>query len=224
MNLYQITLLDAAGTPLHNKPMWLALSGQRRHELGAKEVFEYYRLRYDIEHFFRFGKDKLLMAAYQTPETKHEEVWWNLVSASYVQLYWARDAVPLLPKKWERYLPCYQYSEKPATTLATPSQTQRAFSLVLEQVGTPAKPCIARGKPKGRKRGETQTPRKTHPIVFKTKNTLKSNENCSNSACEKQGKNSDQKTIEKLAKSVQTQLEKLGCGIDEFHQLLSKSS
>ena len=223
MTLYQITVLDEQGKGLYKKPMWLALSGQRRHELTAEDAFNYYRLRYDIEHFFRFGKDKLLMHAYQTPDTQYEEAWWNLSSASYAQLYFARDAVPLLPKKWERHLPSYKTIGDREKVIATPSQTQRGFSTVLEQVGTPASACIARGIPKGRALGETQTQRKTHPVIFKA-TTKKSNNNSSILEAEKQGKNSDSKKIERLAKSVRTQLNNMGFDVESFHQLLAKTT
>jgi len=82
-----VTVSDPQGKRLWKKPMWLGLTGKRRSELTAEGIFDYYRSRYDIEYFFRFGKDKLL---------------------------------------------------------------QRAFSTVLDHVGTPASPCVARGKPKGR--------------------------------------------------------------------------
>ena len=82
MTICQVTVLDDQGNALYKKPMWLAATGERRDELSAEEVFKYYGFRYDIEHFFRFGKDKLLIDAYQTPEATHEEYCWNLASTS----------------------------------------------------------------------------------------------------------------------------------------------
>ena len=49
------------------RPLWLLVMGQHRNELSLAEAWEAYRRRYDVEHFFRFGKQRLLMAAYQTP-------------------------------------------------------------------------------------------------------------------------------------------------------------
>ena len=103
--------------------MWLGLTGKRRSELTAEGIFDYYRSRYDIEHFFRFVKDKLLLDAYQTPDVDHEQSWWKLSSLAYTQLYFARDTVPLLPKEWERYLPSYKISDTQEKTIAAPSQT-----------------------------------------------------------------------------------------------------
>ena len=85
LTVCRVTLVDAQGKALHKNPMWLGLTGKRRNEITAVEIFEYYSSRYDIEHFFRFGKDKLLMDPYQTPDTAHEEYWWKLVSLAYAQ-------------------------------------------------------------------------------------------------------------------------------------------
>ena len=62
---------------LYKHPLWLAVCGQRRDELGLIEAYQSYVDRYDIEHFFRFGKQKLLMSTYQTPELTHEQDWWQ---------------------------------------------------------------------------------------------------------------------------------------------------
>ena len=60
--------------------------GEQRRQLTLKEIYEAYNQRYDLEHFFRFGKQKLLLDAYQTPETRHEENWWELAHIAYLLL------------------------------------------------------------------------------------------------------------------------------------------
>lgn len=40
------------------------MSEKRRDDLSAEEVYDYYVDRYDIEHYFRFGKEKLLIDQY----------------------------------------------------------------------------------------------------------------------------------------------------------------
>ncbi|KAF3886748.1 MULTISPECIES: hypothetical protein [Nostocales] len=69
------------------KPMWLIVIGQRREEISPLIAYQTYRQRYDIEHFNRFGKQRLLMSEFQTPEVKHEENWIRLVLLAYVQLF-----------------------------------------------------------------------------------------------------------------------------------------
>jgi hypothetical protein len=58
--------------------------GQRRRHLSAFDIYHAYGRRYDLEHFFRFGKQHLLLAAFQTPDAEREESWWQLVHIAYV--------------------------------------------------------------------------------------------------------------------------------------------
>jgi hypothetical protein len=46
-----------------------------------------------MEHFFRFGKQKLLMTAYSTSDVDHEENWFKLTLIAYVNL-WAAKKIP----------------------------------------------------------------------------------------------------------------------------------
>ena len=63
-----------------------------------------YRQRYDMEHLFRFGKQRLLMTSYLTPDVHHEENWFKLTLLSYVNLWAARKSAVVLPRDWEQYL------------------------------------------------------------------------------------------------------------------------
>ena len=170
-NLHRIRVLDTeTKKPLFKRPLWLAVDGDRRHELEPKSVYESYRQRYDIEHFFRFGKQRLLMDDFRTPELVHEENWWQIVQLAYVQLYLSRDLCELIPNPWERYLPKFKQAPKEGLTdRIGPSCTQRNFAKVLEQIGTPAA-AVRKVKPgKGREQGETQVKRSDKPVLFKKK-------------------------------------------------------
>ena len=110
MHKYPFTLiraqvLDEQGKPVFKHALWLIVIGERRYQLSLVEAWEAYSQRYDIEHYFRFGKQRLLMAAYQTPEVEHEENWGQLVALAQVQLWLARHLAETLPRPWERYLP-----------------------------------------------------------------------------------------------------------------------
>ena len=162
MSIMRIKVYDEKGKPVCRRPLWLAIAGKRREEVSAKEACLYYRRRYDIQHFFRFGKDKLLLASSLTPDVNHPLCWWNFVLLAYVQLYLAKESVTILPRKWERYLPIYKSTTQDGPRIATPSQTQRDFGLVLDEIGTPAKDCRPRGNPKGRVLGDGQAKRKRY--------------------------------------------------------------
>ena len=101
--LLQVVVSDETGKAVW-KPMWLIVIGSHRHELSLQECHQAYGQRYDLEHLFRFGKQKLLMTAYFTPEVHHEENWFQLTLLSYVNLWTARKLATVLPRPWEHYL------------------------------------------------------------------------------------------------------------------------
>ena len=68
--LLQITVKDPTTNCVIWKPMWLIVIGEHRDELSLIDCYESYRQRYDIEHLFRFGKQKLLMNSYFTPDVE----------------------------------------------------------------------------------------------------------------------------------------------------------
>ncbi len=76
--LVRIVLYDEHGKTVFKRPLWLLVVGDQRHNLDLVDLFLAYTQRFDIEHFFRFGKQRLLLASFQTPITDHEEAWWPL--------------------------------------------------------------------------------------------------------------------------------------------------
>ncbi len=158
--LIQIQVTDEEGKQIW-RPMWLSLFGQRRHQLTAAESWQAYRQRYDLEHFLRFGKQKLLLNAFQTPELKHEENWVQLTLLAHVQLWAARELAVNLPRSWERYLPSSKAGQ------VTPSVVQRDFYRIISQIGTPASSPKRRGKSPGRAQGDSQTRRPRHQVIKK---------------------------------------------------------
>lgn len=222
MHVIQIEVIDESGQALYRRPLWLAVLGKRRDELDLIQCYNNYTKRYDIEHFFRFGKRCLLMDAYQTPEVEHEGHWWKLCMLAYTQLYLARHVVPLLPHPWERYLPSYKNASTTAVT--TPSQTQRGFARLLERIGTPAADCVPRGKPRGRMANEIQSKRETKPIVFKaTKMTQQTSDDIL-SGSESVDHSSHPQNIDDLLNLVQSSLEILKLTPSEFSDMLINSS
>ena len=121
-DLMRCQVFDAQGKPVFKKTLWLLVQGKRRREVGTVAAYEAYRQRYDMEHFFRLGKNKLLLDRLQTPEVAHEESWWELVCLAYVQLVLAAPLSAVLPRPWEVHLP--QWKER---RLPGPAQVQRDF-------------------------------------------------------------------------------------------------
>jgi hypothetical protein len=163
--LIRVRVLDEQDHPIFKHTLWLVVMGQRRQELSLVEAWEAYGQRFDVEHYFRFGKQRLLMAAFQTPEVDHEENWLEFVSLAYVQLWLAREVVEALPRPWEQYLP------QPEGQVASPSAVQRDFGRILREIGTPAQPPKPRGNSPGRAKGTCLERRKRHRVVKKGQKT-----------------------------------------------------
>ena len=163
--LARVRITDEQGRKISKKDMWLMIQGKRRHELTPVMIVESYRQRFDMEHFFRFGKQQLLMDKIQTPEILHEEAWVQLTSLAYVQLYLSRNIADRLPYPWERYLPEHA-ADLPGPV--SPSQAQRDFARIVDETGTPAKAPERRGLSPGRAKGERLEKRPRQPVKFKS--------------------------------------------------------
>lgn len=163
--LVRIIRYDAAGNALFKHPLWLLVMGARRHELTLAQIHQAYAGRFDLEHFFRFGKQKLLLADFQTPEVAREETWWQLAHMAYAQLWMARHVAEALPRPWERNLPVMKIHR------LSPTLVQRDFARIIRQLGTPAQPPKPRGISPGRRQGMKLPKRLRHKVVVKGRKT-----------------------------------------------------
>lgn len=159
--LVRIVRFDEQGVQVGQHPLWLIVIGEQRHALCLADIYSAYGRRYDLEHFFRFGKQKLLLVDFQTPQTVREESWWQLVHIAYAQLWMARHLACHLPRPWERYLP------RMHSQCISPTLVQRDFGRIIRQLGTPAKPPKPRGYSNGRPKGFKLPPRPHHKVVVK---------------------------------------------------------
>jgi hypothetical protein len=159
--LVRIVLYDQQGKPAFRHPLWLIVIGEQRHRLSLLDIYHAYIQRFDLEHFFRFGKQKLLLTSFQTPDDKREEMWWQLAHIAYAQLWMARHVARSLPRPWERNLP------EMKTRRMSPTLVQRDFGRVIQQIGTPAQPPKPRGNSPGRCKGTRLPPRPRQKVVIK---------------------------------------------------------
>lgn len=159
----RVQVFDDRGKLVFKKPLWLMVTGQRRGELTARQSCECYLQRYDIEHCFRFGKQKLLLDRSQTPDTRHEENLAWITMLSFAMLYETRKLAAEIRYPWER-------RKVTALSRTTPiSQVQRDYERIIRGIGTPA--CIPkiRGKSPGRRLGVLIPRRVTCPIIRKAR-------------------------------------------------------
>jgi DDE superfamily endonuclease len=162
--LVRLVRYDEQGVQVGQHPLWLIVIGEQRHALSLLDIYHAYPRRYDLEHFFRFGKQKLLLVDFQTPETEREEAWWQLVQIAYAQLWMARHVAHLLPRPWQRNLPVMRSQR------ISPTLVQRDFGRIIRQLGTPAQPPKRRGNSAGRPMGMKLAPRPRHKVVVKRLN------------------------------------------------------
>ncbi|MCP4165852.1 MAG: transposase [Chloroflexi bacterium] len=159
--LVRIVLYDEQGQPAFQHPLWLIVIGKQRQQLSLLNIYHAYAQRFDMEHFFRFGKQKLLLASFQTPDDKREETWWQLTHLAYAQLWLARHLARSFPRPWERNLPTMQARRM------SPTLVQRDFGRIICQIGTPAQPPKRRGNSPGRSKGTRLPPRPRRKVVVK---------------------------------------------------------
>lgn len=165
--LVRIVRYDEEGNPAFKNPLWLIVMGERRHELTLAQIHEAYACRFDLEHFFRFGKQKLLLDDFQTPDVEREENWWQLVHIAYAQLWMARHLADVLPNPWERNLPAMK------RRLVSPTLVQRDFARIIRHLGTPAKPPKPRNISPGRRKGAKLPRRPRQKVVVKSQQAVK---------------------------------------------------
>jgi hypothetical protein len=138
-------------------PLLLILSGQRRKEITALDAYQSYRRRFDIEHFFRFIKQKLLFRDYQTPELDHQISWWWFCCMAYWLLYHVRHVGKGFTRPWHK-----KRTAKPAG----PGEVKRLFAArIFPALGSPSRPPISRQKSRGREVGVCFLKRERKKVV-----------------------------------------------------------
>ncbi len=145
----------------YSQPPWLLVMGEKRNMLTPLDIHSAYDQRFAIEHFICFGKQRLLLAGFQPPDSRREENWWQLAHLAYLQLWVARTLSEDQPRPWERSLP----ATKPQSL--SPTRVQRDLKRIIRQIGTPASSPKRRGYSAGRRKGTILTHRPRLPVVFK---------------------------------------------------------
>lgn len=147
-------------------PLLLILSGKRRREITALEAYQSYRRRFDIEHFFRFVKQKLLFCDYQTPDLDHQISWWWFCCMAYWLLYHVRHIGQGYTRPWHK--------KRNSTQPAGPGEVKRLFATrIFPVLGSPTPPPINHKKSRGRELGRRFTKRERKKVVKKAKEQRK---------------------------------------------------
>jgi len=149
--------LQADGTPRDKRPRWLVWSGPQ--EIALADVVRISLLRFVIEHFFRFLKQRLGLRAAHVTDLAPIETWVHLVALAYGQLLLSRDLVKPTDRPWA---PTARHD--PNRPL-TPGQVLAAWPTFSRTLDTPAAAPRRVGKAPGRAPGDRPRPRERYPVA-----------------------------------------------------------
>jgi hypothetical protein len=157
----RVEFLKADGTPRYKRPLWLFWSGPQG--IVLSDLATMYLLRFTIEHFFRFAKQRLGLLAAHLGGLVQIETWAQSVALAYWQLLLSRHLVKPTYRPWD---PTARQDPNNALTPGQVLDAWRIFSRSLETLT--AAPRSA-GKAPGRVPGYQPGPRERHPVA-KTRN------------------------------------------------------
>jgi hypothetical protein len=155
--------LKADGTPRYKRPLWLFWSGP----VAIADIVTMYLLRFAIEHFFRFLKQKLGLLAAHLGDLGPIETWVQVVALAYWHLLLACDLVQPAYRPWD------PTARQDPNHPLTPGQVLAAWPIFSRELETPAAVPRRAGKAPGRAPGEGPKPRERHPVAKPRTSTVK---------------------------------------------------
>lgn len=175
LDVLRVQVLDAqTRQPIFDRPMFLALSGKRKNIVDSAPAQEQYRERYDVEPYYRFAKNQLLMDKLQTPVVEHLDNWLNMVQIASWLLFTASEEIGQVScPVWQKYMPKNKAAQGQPHLPLTIAQTQRAAHLLFCTFDQgPFLPLKCK-KGKGRQKGRTFPQRTRFKVVKKTKKSVR---------------------------------------------------
>lgn len=179
LDVLRVQVFDAQSRQaIFERPLFVAVSGKRKNQLDSALVQEQYRERYDVEPYYRFIKNKLLMDKLQTPLAEHLDPWLRMVQITSWLLFTARREIGQVSCPiWQKYLPKNKAAQEHSHQPLTIAQTQRAAHLLFCTFNpTPFLPLKCK-KGKGRQQGQTFPQRTRFKIVKKSIRKSKTKQN-----------------------------------------------
>ena len=156
----RITVRDQSGELVYARALWTVIAGVWPTDWPITHIWDNYHLRFDAEHFFRFGKSHLLLVDHQSSIALNEENWKQFCMISYHQLYHARKLVANIKKKWET-------KKTLSDEVLSPSRVQRGMAALLKQLPSVTEEVKPRGRPAGNQLGDKIITRPDCEVVKK---------------------------------------------------------
>ena len=119
VNYIKVKVYDLEGNKIYKNDLLICISGKHRNDLTPREVYDYYKSRFDIEHFFKFAKSKLRFDKFQTTDPELDEDYCMFSMIAYNHLYHLKDYARLT-KEYDWY--------KSKGRNSTPSLVYRSIS------------------------------------------------------------------------------------------------
>ena len=154
LSVIRVMRLSGPDTKRNPRIIWLIWQGPSMPSL--EKVPSYYRLRYSIEHSYRFDKKELHWAEARLSTPEKFQSWTDIVSAAHNQITIARAYQQDIRRPWAKN-----------SKDATPSQVRAGLPRIIATLGTPARPAQPRGKSPGRPFGAIINKRPRFKTVFK---------------------------------------------------------
>ena len=175
LDVLRVQVLDAESRQaVFDRPLFLAVSGKRKSQVDSTLAQEQYRERYDVEPYYRFAKNQLLMDKLQTPDAKHLDPWLRIVQITSWLLFTARQEIgQICCPIWQKYLPKNKAAQDQPHQILTIAQAQRAMHLLFCTFNPAAFLPIKCKKGEGRVKGQTFPQRTRFKVIKKTKKSIR---------------------------------------------------
>jgi hypothetical protein len=158
--LIRAEFLKPDGTPRYKRPLWLFWSGPETAVL--EDLVHLYHMRYMIEHFFRFLKQRLGLLAFKGTAPEGQDTWTWAVALAYWLLLMGRQLV------WAEYHPWDPAARRNPTRLLTPGQVLDAWATFSHRLSDVTESPQPAGKAPGRPPGYKEPKcRERHPVLKK---------------------------------------------------------
>ena len=147
------------GNRMYKHDLLICVSGKHRDLISAKSVYEYYKSRFDIEHFFKFAKSKLRFDKLQTTNPDIDEDYCLFTAIAYNHIYHLKDYVQTV-KDYDWY--------KSKNKNKTPSIVYRSISELKDSFYDITSPPKIRGIPDERNIRKSFTKKGKAPVIIKS--------------------------------------------------------
>ena len=165
INFIRAEVFKENGEKKYDRDLWIGVAGKARDKVTTMNGFKEYVDRFDLEHFFKFSKSKLLMDKMQSSDPKKDEDFMLMTGVAYHVLCKSADLLDEINiRPWEN---------KKTIKAKSPSNIFRAASIsdIFDKAYTGE--IKKRGMPDERNIRKSFTSKQNQPIMHKARDRTK---------------------------------------------------